>query len=111
MVLESQESVYFVSGEGVVISAPMLWPSNWNCTPPTAQSSAAVAVRLTTPASVVLPTIPGENIETTGGAMSGNKLRGSAPHPATGAVQEARPPLPGLKGEDRRPAKGRRSRP
>src|SRR3989442_498525 len=97
MVLESQESVYFVSGEGVVISAPMLWPSNWNCTPPTAQSSAAVAVRLTTPASVVLPTIPGENIETTGGAMSGNRLRGSGLHPATAAVPESSPACPVIK--------------
>src|SRR5207245_11184525 len=96
MVLESQESVYFVSGEGVVISAPMLWPSNWNCTPPTAQSSAAVAVRLTTPASVVLPTIPGENIETTGGAMAGNRLGGTALHRATAASQSSSPPCPPL---------------
>src|SRR6266446_10936682 len=53
MPCESHESEYFVLGDSVVTSAPMLWPLNLNWTPATARSSTAVAVSVTVPVSVV----------------------------------------------------------
>src|SRR5438034_1615854 len=51
-------------------SEPMFWPFSWNCTPTTPTSSTAVATRFTVPVRVVSPTIPGENSDTIGGAMT-----------------------------------------
>src|SRR2546427_9445361 len=77
---ESHESWYFVGDDSTVTSDPMFCPFTWNWTPTTSRSSTAVATRVTVPVRVALPSMPGENSETIGGATSGNGFGWAAFH-------------------------------
>ena len=72
LVWESQVSLNLVGADSVVTSAPRFSPLSLNWTRGRSPSSTAVAVRVTVPFRVVLPTIPGENRETMGAATSLN---------------------------------------
>ena len=70
LVRESHVSLNLVGVDSLVTSPPRFCPLSLNCTPPISRSSTAVAVSVTVPVRVRLPTVPGENSETMGAPTS-----------------------------------------